>query len=200
MNPEARIRAVFEGVLDDGSPWQHPTYRIRRVNAVKGRCVHVTLGDRYQSAGKPPRWSDLAHELLGPSGPCDSFRLDGWDLYASMKTDAQLDADADAWEQFDSKLGIGNGLHTCEWGDAETEKPAKPKAGGKWEALLETHIRESGATTFARLALLSDAQEAFEKDGKKIRLDNLNVEFKKLLKRGVVAPVEGGDDEFTVIE
>lgn len=188
MNVEAQIRAVFESVLADGSPWKHPNAPVYVVKTA-GRCVHVGLSGE-------PRWCDLAADLLGAGRPCEEFRLVGRDLYVRMKTSEQLAAD-DAALEYDE---THDELHT--WGGFENiveERAAaksKPKKDirGKWEKLLEEFIRETGETRFVRLALLEDARDAFKKKGHEIRLDNLSRELKKLVGR----VLEPDGDEYTL--
>jgi hypothetical protein len=190
VNVEAQIRAVFESVLTDLTPWKHPNAPIV-ILKTKGRCVHVGLSGA-------PRWCDLAADLLGAGRPCEEFRLIGRDLYARMKTPEQLAAD-DAALEYDE---THEELHT--WGGFENiaeEKAAKSKPKkdirGKWEKLLEEFIRETGESRFVRLALLEDARDALKKKGHEIRLDNLNRELKKLVGR-VLEP--DGEDEYTLKE
>lgn len=195
MNAEARLRAAFEWTGADGSSNGHPTLRVRKVNKVTGRYVHATLRDRYQSQGAPPAWSDLAAWLLGGAGQvCESINVVGWDLFACVKTDEQIAADDNALDYDEAN---GRTYDCCDWGDSE-EKPAAKTKPGKWELMLEEFIRGYGETTFSRLALLGDARDAFAEKGKKIRLDNLGRELKKLIGR-VVEPIEGSDDELKVI-
>src|ERR1039458_9997428 len=85
VNAEALIRAKFENVLADGTPWRHPNAPIV-IAETKGRCVKVYLSGSPTHAG-------LAEDLLGDCNPCSEFRLDGRTLYARLKTAEQLAAD-----------------------------------------------------------------------------------------------------------
>lgn len=58
----------------------------------KGRCIHV----RRPSGPLFPSFDDLAGELLGHGNPCDQFSVRGFDLYARLKTVAQVTADNSA--------------------------------------------------------------------------------------------------------
>jgi hypothetical protein len=164
VNAEASIRAVFESVLDDGTPYRHPNAPVAIV-ATKGRCVHVRLSGS-------PEWIDLVEQLIGDGKPCSEFRLEGRDLYARLKTPEQRAAD-DAAIDYDDAHGE---LHT--WGIPDFEAPAKtarkkePKRG-PLEAAIAEYVEGSNERTFARLDLLADVREALERKGHTVRMDNL---------------------------
>lgn len=187
----ARFHSKFNAVLDDGTPYRHPNAPISLV-ATKGRCVHFRLSGE-------PSWSDLAEELTRNGGPCEEFRLEGRDLYARLKTEAQLTADDAAFdidEAHPARIGDWT-LRTWGVPDFESKPAPKGKAEkdtrGKWEKALEKFIFDSGEETFTRLSMLETARDALAEKGQSIRLDNLNREFKKLIGRVIE---EVADDEF----
>lgn len=168
MNPEALLRKHFEPLaLTDGTTLPQP-YRILRVLEVKGRCIRVELSGA-------PAWADLASDLIGSAGPCEEFRLSGQYLYARMKTPAQIEADADAFEydQAHGELNTHGLPDLASLLAKKSARPQKPKKRGPLYTAIADHIEASGEATFIRADLLADVREALEEEGREVRSDSL---------------------------
>ena len=165
MNPANIIRRVFESVLDDGTPWRHQNAPVT-ILATKGRCVRVSLSGS-------PCWSDLALDLLPV---CEfPFRLVGRELYAKVKTPAQMEAD-DLAAEYDEHHGE---FDTYGFPDLsmmlvkKTSAPKRERTLGPVAKAISKHIEESTEKTFNRYNLVAAVKKALEEDGRDVRADSI---------------------------
>lgn len=129
----------------------------------KGRCIHVR-----RKSGLFPSFGELAVDLLGFNNPCDEFYVKGLDLYARLKTVAQVCADNSAGVTDDvfGEFGVkeaANGISTQGFsqfvGTTNAEQaPTRGKGGGR----KKNKVPEGAATTVMKAMKLAAPHGAIE--------------------------------------